>query len=158
MYGNIDIVGDLGYSKEGLMTMRERIIWADDSSIDTEGLDGFEYGEMLHEMSNVAITHPIIVMGQAGLWDGNHPVCTVIAPDTVADIVSRAPWNGMDSSEWLIDEHGDLRYTGIHHDGENTVVFRELKSDRIPNLKSGDEVLRSKSVSLGRRINRMSNR
>lgn len=137
------------------MTMRERIIWADDSSIDTEGLDDFEYGEMLHEMSNVTITHPVIVMGQAGLWNGTRPVCTVIAPATVADIVSRAPWNGMDSSEWLIDGFGDLRYQGIHNDGVNTVIFRELKSNHIPDLSQGEETLRRKSLGLGRRIRRM---
>lgn len=135
--------------------MRERIIWADNIDISTEIPDDFAYSEMLREMSCVTIFHPVIVIGSAGLWNGTKPVSTIISPDTVADIVSRNPWSGMDSSKWSIDEHGDLRYQGIHHDGVNTVIFRELKSNRIPDLSQGEEILRRKSLGLGRRIRRM---
>jgi hypothetical protein len=133
--------------------MRERIIWAD--NIDTEIPDDFAYSEMLREMSCVPIFHPVIVIGTAGLWNGAKPVSAIIYPDTVADIVSRNPWNGMDSSKWSIDERGDLRYRGTHHDGVNTVIFRELKSNRISDLSQGKETLRHKSLGLGRRIRRV---
>ena len=97
-------------------------------------------------------------MGRAGLWNGVEPVMAVIAPRTVADIVRRMPWNNMAMDEWQIDEQGDLRYVGHHHDGVNTVVFRELKSESIPDMSLNRGELRRKSVAMGRRIHRLGNR
>ena len=135
--------------------MQEQVLWTDNADLETAEPADAAYNDMLEELRHVPINRPVIVTGQANLWSGAKPVSAVITPSSVADIVASFPWSGMDFNEWLIDGYGDLRYQGIHHDGVNTVIFRELKSDRIPNLKSGDKVLRSKSVSLGRRIRRM---
>ena len=44
-------------------------------------------------------------------------------------IIEDSPWNGMEYETWGIDEHDDLRYSVVHHDGVNTCTFRELKTD-----------------------------
>lgn len=135
--------------------MQEQVLWTDNTDLETAEPDDAAYNDMLEELRHVPINHPVIVTGQADLWSGAKPVSAVITPSSVADIVARFPWSGMDFNEWLIDGFGDLRYQGIHHDGVNTVIFRELKSNRIPDLSQGEETLRRKSLGLGRRIRRM---
>lgn len=135
--------------------MQEQVLWTDNTDLETAEPDDAAYNDMLEELRHVPINHPVIVTGQADLWSGTKPVSAVITPSSVADIVARFPWSGMDFNEWLIDGFGDLRYQGIHHDGVNTVIFRELKSNRIPDLSQGEETLRRKSLGLGRRIRRM---
>lgn len=135
--------------------MQEQVLWTDNTDLETAEPDDAAYNDMLEELCHVPINRPVIVTGQADLWSGAKPVSAVITPSSVADIVARFPWSGMDFNEWLIDGFGDLRYQGIHHDGVNTVIFRELKSNRIPDLSQGEETLRRKSLGLGRRIRRM---
>lgn len=135
--------------------MQEQVLWTDNTDLETAEPDDAAYNDMLEELCHVPINRPVIVTGQADLWSGAKPVSAVITPSLVADIVARFPWSGMDFNEWLIDGFGDLRYQGIHHDGVNTVIFRELKSNRIPDLSQGEETLRRKSLGLGRRIRRM---
>lgn len=135
--------------------MQEQVLWTDNTDLETAEPDDAAYNDMLEELRHVPINRPVIVTGQADLWSGAKPVSAVITPSSVADIVARFPWSGMDFNEWLIDGFGDLRYRGIHHDGVNTVIFRELKSNRIPDLSQGEETLRCKSLGLGRRIRRM---
>jgi hypothetical protein len=135
--------------------MQEQVLWTDNTDLETAEPDDAAYNDMLEELCHVPINRPVIVTGQANLWSGAKPVSAVINPSSVADIVARFPWSGMDFNEWLIDGYGDLRYQGIHNDGVNTVIFRELKSNRIPDLSQGEETLRRKSAGLGRRIRRM---
>lgn len=135
--------------------MQEQVLWTDNTDLETAEPDDAAYNDMLEELCHVPINRPVIVTGQANLWSGAKPVSAVINPSSVADIVARFPWSGMDFNEWLIDGFGDLRYQGIHNDGVNTVIFRELKSNRIPGLSQGEETLRRKSAGLGRRIRRM---
>lgn len=135
--------------------MQEQVLWADNTDLETAESDDAVYNDMLEELCHVPINRPVIVTGQSNLWSGAKPVSAVINPSSVADIVARFPWSGMDFNEWLIDGYGDLRYQGIHNDGVNTVIFRELKSNRIPDLSQGEETLRRKSLGLGRRIRRM---
>ena len=135
--------------------MQEQVLWTNNTDLETAESDDAAYDDMLEELRHVPINRPVIVTGQANLWSGTKPVSSVITPSSVADIVSRFPWSGMDFNEWLIDGYGDLRYQGIHHDGVNTVIFRELKSNHIPDLSQGEETLRRKSLGLGSRIRRM---
>lgn len=135
--------------------MQEQVLWTDNTDLETAEPDDAAYNDMLEELCHVPINRPVIVTGQANLWSGAKPVSAVINSSSVADIVARFPWSGMDFNEWLIDGYGDLRYRGIHNDGVNTVIFRELKSNRIPDLSQGEETLRRKSLGLGRRIRRM---
>lgn len=135
--------------------MQEQVLWTDNTDLETAEPDDAAYNDMLEELCHVPINRPVIVTGQANLWSGAKPVSAVINPSSVADIVARFPWSGMDFNEWLIDGYGDLRYQGIHNDGVNTVIFRELKSNRIPDPSQGEETLRRKSLGLGRRIRRM---
>ena len=135
--------------------MQEQVLWTDNTDLETAEPDDAAYNDMLEELCHVPINRPVIVTGQANLWSGAKPVSAVINPSSVADIVARFPWSGMDFNEWLIDGYGDLRYRGIHNDGVNTVIFRELKSNRIPDPSQGEETLRRKSLGLGRRIRRM---
>lgn len=135
--------------------MQEQVLWTDNTDLETAEPDDAAYNDMLEGLCHVPINRPVIVTGQANLWSGAKPVSAVINPSSVADIVARFPWSGMDFNEWLIDGYGGLRYQGIHNDGVNTVIFRELKSNRIPDLSQGEETLRRKSLGLGRRIRRM---
>lgn len=116
------------------------------------------YNDLLEDLSRVPVRHPVLMMGRAGLWNGVEPVAAVIVPHTVADIVRRMPWRDMSMDEWQIDEQGDLRYVGHHHDGVNTVVFRELKSESVPDMSLNRGELRRKSMAMGRRIHRLGGR
>ena len=71
-------------------------------------------------LSGLGLDHPVIILGKAGLWDGTRTVASIVAFDNIGDIIADSPWNGMEYETWGIDEHDDLRYSGVHHDGVNT--------------------------------------
>lgn len=148
---NNDAIADQYLANKQADTREEALRMAEESNT-------IAYNELLEDLSRVPVRHPVLVMGRAGLWNGVEPVMAVIVPRTVADIVRRMPWNNMAMDEWQIDEQGDLRYVGHHHDGVNTVVFRELKSESIPDMSLNRGELRRKSVAMGRRIHRLGNR
>ncbi len=81
-------------------------------------------------LSGLNLGHPILILGKAGLWDGTRTVASIVDFDNIGDIIADSPWAGMEYETWEIDEHDDLRYSGVHHDGVNTCTFRELKTDR----------------------------
>lgn len=83
---------------------------------------------------------------------------SVVAFDNIGDIIADSPWNGMEYETWGIDEHDDLRYSGVHHDGVNTCTFRELKdaprADRTIGQDDMRRLLRA-SRPLGPRIRKV---
>lgn len=80
-------------------------------------------------LRHLELEHPVIILGQAGLWNGSRTLASVVDFDNVGDIIADSPWGGMEYENWKIDGNGDLRYVSVHHDGVNTCTFRELKTD-----------------------------
>lgn len=80
-------------------------------------------------LRHLELEHPVIILGQAGLWNGSRALASIVDFDNVGDIIADSPWAGMEYETWKIDEHDDLRYVGVHHDGVNTCTFRELKAN-----------------------------
>ena len=108
--------------------------------------------------SGLGLDHPVIILGKAGLWDGTRTIASIVAFDNIGDIIADSPWNGMEYETWGIDEHDDLRYSGVHHDGVNTCTFRELKdaprADRTIGQDDMRRLLRA-SRPLGPRIRKV---
>lgn len=148
---NNEVIADQYLADKQADTREEALRLAEESNIAA-------YNDLLEDLSRVPVRHPVLMMGRAGLWNGVEPVAAVIVPHTVADIVRRMPWRDMSMDEWQIDEQGDLRYVGHHHDGVNTVVFRELKSESVPDMSLNRGELRRKSMAMGRRIHRLGGR
>lgn len=109
-------------------------------------------------LSGLGLDHPVIILGKAGLWDGTRTIASIVAFDNIGDIIADSPWNGMEYETWGIDEHDDLRYSGVHHDGVNTCTFRELKdaprADRTIGQDDMRRLLRA-SRPLGPRIRKV---
>ena len=98
------------------------------------------------------LDQPVVFVGTAGLWDGRRTVSSVVDMNNVGEIIADSPWRHMEYETWSIDEHDDLRYTGVHHDGTNTCSVRELKEGRdVEPDDSLRDILR-KTTPLGPRI------
>ena len=103
-------------------------------------------------LERLELDHPVVFVGTAGLWDGRRTVASVVDMNNVGEIIADGPWRHMEYETWSVDEHDDLRYTGVHHDGTNTCSVRELKEGRdIEPDDSLRDILR-KTTPLGPRI------
>lgn len=103
-------------------------------------------------LAHLTLARPVAIIGTAGLWDGRRTVGHVIRFADTGEIIREAPWHTMDVNEWSVDDHDDLRYTGIHHDGVNTCVYRMIKPGRTINDHDTTRSLRDKTTPLGRLI------
>lgn len=136
--------------------MKERVLWNINKDAKPVAVYA-SFDELLNGMRCVPINNPVIATVWTGSYTSLPAVDTIITPSTVADIVYQvmpqgpnvgAPWL---VNKWLIDDDGDLRYTGVNHAGVNTAIFRELKTKNVPDISLA-EMRYINSVYLGRRI------
>lgn len=74
---------------------------------------------------NIQLSRPIIVIGDLGRWNGRVQGYKMIPSGNIKDCL----YFDTDYVEWYIDKLGDLRATGIHHDGTNHYLYRVFKDN-----------------------------
>ena len=103
-------------------------------------------------LERLELDHPVVFVGTAGLWDGRRTVASVVDMNNVGEIIADGPWRHMEYETWSVDEHDDLRYTGVHHDGTNTCSVRELREGRDIEPDDSLRAILRKTTPLGPRI------
>ena len=76
---------------------------------------------------DICFSQPILVIADLGLWDGRRKGYFEIDSGNIKDCLHTG--NDIDYAEWYVDQHGDLRADGIHHDGTNHYLYRVYKED-----------------------------
>lgn len=100
---------------------------------DEDGYDEDDRQEFMYERNNdylddermnldVDISAGIIAIADLGLWYGRR-----VGYKEMGHNISDCLYSECDYAEWYVDERGDFRFTGHHHDGTNCVVYRAWK-------------------------------
>ena len=100
---------------------------------------------------NKQLNGTIIAIADLGLWNGRRTGYKLIESGIISDCLSDS---NCDYCEWYVDEKGELRFTGHHHDGTNHYCYRVLKptatdnhlTDLITALYNGDTTDRKSVV------------
>lgn len=79
---------------------------------------------------NVQLSHPILVVGDLGLWNGRRMGYKEISSGNIRDCL----YSDTDYSTWFVDKLGDLRCEAVHHDGTNHYLYRTYK-DGVSDLQ-----------------------
>ena len=80
---------------------------------------------------NKELNGRILAIANLGLWDGRRSHCKILGTNLNEVLTSTI---GCDEKEVYCDQY-NVCATGYHHDGYNTVEFREIREDRnIDNL------------------------
>lgn len=94
-----------------------------------------DYLEDERENLNIELGNKILIIGDLGLWNGH-----VNAYKEIDGNIRNCLYSDLDYIEWYVDQNGDLRADGSHHDGENHYLYRVYKDgvseEQIENLKS----------------------
>ena len=84
---------------------------------------------------DIELDMPIIILGNIGRWNGR-----VLGFKDLKENLEDCFYTEDDYIKWYLDEKGDLRGTGYHHDGTNYYLYRVFKKnvseDQIENFKS----------------------
>jgi hypothetical protein len=72
---------------------------------------------------NIQLHDDIVVIGDLGLWNGRYDGYKLIESGNISDCL----YSSTDYSTWYVDENGDLRCEGVHHDGTNEYLYRVWK-------------------------------
>ena len=72
---------------------------------------------------NIQLSHPILVIGDLGLWYGRRSGYKEIESGNIRDCL----YADTDYSTWYVDRLGDLRCDAIHHDGTDHYLYRAYK-------------------------------
>ena len=73
---------------------------------------------------DIELPNPIICIADLGLWDGRRIGYKMIESGNIADCL----WDPeCDYCTWYVDRYNNLRFTGVHHDGTNHYLYRELR-------------------------------
>ena len=72
----------------------------------------------------VVLPNPIICIADLGLWYGRCMGYKLLESHNISDCLCDTE---CDFCEWYVDCYNDLRFTGVHHDGTNHYIYRELR-------------------------------
>jgi len=73
---------------------------------------------------NKQLSNQIIVIADLGLWHGRRTGYRIITSGNMSDCLYDS---NCDYCEWYVDEKGEMRFTGHHHDGTNHYFYRVAK-------------------------------
>ena len=79
------------------------------------------YADEHAQLAEIDLPENIICIADLGLWDGNR--CGYREFDDLADCMQTS----CDYAEWYVDQYGNFRGTGVHHDGTNSYLYRMWK-------------------------------
>ena len=84
----------------------------------------YEYLDNEKDNLDIELLHPIICIADLGLWYGRRMGYKMIESGNIADCL----WDGeCDYCKWYVDRYNDLCFSGVHHDGRNNYLYRELR-------------------------------
>ena len=98
---------------------------------DKDGYDDDYRHERMYEINNdylddersnldIYVDCGIIAIADLGLWDGRR-----VGYEEMGNTLSDCLYSeDCDYIRWYVDEYGDFRMTGYHHDGTNQVLYR----------------------------------
>ena len=73
---------------------------------------------------DIELPHEIICIADLGRWNGRCMGYKLLESGNIADCL----WDpDCDYCEWYVDRYNDLCFTGVHHDGRNHYLYRELR-------------------------------
>ena len=72
---------------------------------------------------DVRVGTPIIIIADIGKWDGRHTGYREIESGCLKDCL----YTELDGVTWYVDDKGDFRMDGYHHDGHNYYLYRKYK-------------------------------
>ena len=72
---------------------------------------------------DIQLSREIIAIADLGFWNGRAMGYKMIESGNIADCL----YTSLEYSEWYVDDNGDLRFIGHHHDGTNCCVYRVFK-------------------------------
>lgn len=72
---------------------------------------------------NVCVGSPIIIIADIGKWDGRHTGYREIESGCLKDCL----YTELDGVTWYVDNKGDFRMDGYHHDGHNYYLYRRYR-------------------------------
>mgnify|MGYP000761479372 FL=1 len=110
--------------------------WREDLEEQYPDLTEAERMELMYELNgdylddersnlDIQLSHPILVVGDLGLWHGRRMGYKEIPSGNIRDCLYSE--RDMDYSTWYVDKNGDLRADAIHHDGTNHYLYRVFK-------------------------------
>ena len=84
----------------------------------------YEYLDDEKANLDMELPNPIICIADIGRWDGRCMGYKMIESGNIADCL----WDGeCDYCTWYVDRYNDLCFSGVHHDGRNHYLYRELR-------------------------------
>lgn len=100
----------------------------DDESFDeAEALEwareqNFYYLDDERDNLNIEVPEDIVTIAKLGLWDGQCLGYSIEDSRKISNLL----YSNCDYGKWYCDRY-NLRFTGIHHDGTNTYLYRMRK-------------------------------
>jgi len=73
---------------------------------------------------DVELSNDIIAIADLGLWNGKTFGYKILGTN-----INNCLYTNCNSAEWYVDGYGNLRMTGVHHDGTNTMLYRMFKPE-----------------------------
>lgn len=95
--------------------MYREIVWLNDIYLDNERAN-----------LNIKVGDDIIVIGTLGLWYSDVRGYKIIDSGNIADCLYD---DDCEYCTWYVDDLGDLRFEGAHHDGKNYYLYRTWKEN-----------------------------
>ena len=140
--------------------MRENNLDPQDESKKREYVQELNAEYRNDEVANldIEVNGEIIAFGRAGLWDGTSLQVGRTNKNNIGKIILESPYSGLCYEEYYCED-GDMYYSGAHHDGRNTVMYRILPEgedydefieelNNTSSQKEFDEVVRKRTLSL----------
>lgn len=82
---------------------------------------------LMNTFADTIFPNDVICIADLGLWNGRHQAYRVYDAPTLDELFMSG--RDIEEAEWYTDEYNDLRCDAYHHDGENNLLYRQIKSE-----------------------------
>lgn len=111
-----------GYSEESLQYFREEYPeYSEEEILDMSIDSNLENLDDERANLNIVLDNPIVAIAKLGTWNGPRKGYKMIGDNIAQCLYSKY------EPMWYVDENGDLRCREAHHDGVNSILYREFK-------------------------------
>lgn len=82
---------------------------------------------LMNTLADTIFPTDVICIADLGLRSGKYQAYRVYDAPTLDELFTSG--QDIDEAEWYVDEYNDLRCNAYHHDGENHLLYRQIRAE-----------------------------
>lgn len=120
-YRWFEVPEDVSFEKEKVNTTTKHTLWSNGN----KNNNNLNLDDLKAKVKDIVFDTPIVVLATTETYNGVVVTLGTIKSGKLLDCF----FDSRNHFKWYVDENNDLRFTGSHHDGNNSYLYRVYKDE-----------------------------